>query len=418
MPEQNNMLEHMGRNARAAGRVLALTDGATRARALSMMADALLAQEGEILAANAQDVAAGEQAGLTRALIDRLTLTPARVQGMADGLRSVAALPDPVGVVLETTTRPNGLTITKLSAPMGVIAVIFEARPNVTADSAALCVKSGSAVILRGGKEAIRSNTAVVKALRGALKAAGLPEDCVQLVTDTTRSSADALMRLKGYVDLLIPRGGYGLIQSVVTNATVPVLETGEGVCHLYVDKDADMLMAARILDNAKTSRPSVCNAVECLLVHEAVADKLPEILKPVLNKGVVIHGDARTCALVKEAVPASDADWGHEFLDLELAVRVVADMDMAIAHIARYGTSHSEAIITRDEAAADAFLASVDAAAVYHNASTRFTDGGEFGFGAEIGISTQKLHARGPVGIRELTTFRYVIRGEGQVRT
>lgn len=412
------MLSQMGAQAKAAARVLALADGAARAKALEMMADALLAHEGDILKANAQDVQAGEQAGLTRALVDRLTLTPARVQGMADGLRSVAALPDPVGVVLDEIHRPNGLTITKLSAPMGVIAVIFEARPNVTADSAALCIKSGNAVILRGGKEAILSNRAVVAALRGALEQVGLPQDCVQLVTDTTRASADALMRLKGYVDLLVPRGGHGLIQNVVNNAKVPVLETGEGVCHLYVDKAADIQMAARILDNAKTSRPSVCNAVECLLVHESVLDKLPDILAPVINKGVEIHADVRARAVMPQAVAATEQDWGHEFLDLVLAVRVVDSMDEAIQHITTYGTSHSEAIVTRDQNAADAFLAQVDAAAVYHNASTRFTDGGEFGFGAEIGISTQKLHARGPVGLRELTTFRYVIRGEGQVRT
>lgn len=411
------MLNSMGAQAKAAARVLALADGKTRAQALNAMADALLDHQGAILAANAQDVLAGEQSGLTRALIDRLTLTPARVAGMADGLRSVAGLPDPVGVVLDEITRPNGLLITRLSAPMGVIAVIFEARPNVTADSAALCVKSGSAVILRGGKEAILSNTAVVAALRGALSQAGLPEDCVQLVTDTTRASADALMRLTGFVDLLIPRGGRALIRNAVSNAQVPVLETGEGVCHLYVDKAADIGMAANILDNAKTSRPSVCNAVECLLVHQDAADSLAHILAPVIKKGVEIRGDARTCALVPEAIPASDADWGNEFLDLVLAVRVVRDMQAAIAHIARYGTGHSEAIITKDQLAADTFLARVDAAAVYHNASTRFTDGGEFGFGAEIGISTQKLHARGPVGLRELTTYRYVIRGEGQVR-
>ena len=412
------MLKQMGVRAKEASRVLALQDGRARAQALTHMADALLKNEQAILAANAQDVANGQQAGLTSALIDRLTLTPQRVAGMADALRQVAALPDPVGLVQQRVTRPNGLRITRISAPMGVIAVIFEARPNVTADSAALCIKSGSAVILRGGKEAIQSNKAVVSALREGLACAGLPQDCVQLITDTTRQSAQELMCLKGYVDLLIPRGGRGLIQSVMENAQVPVLETGEGVCHIYVDKSADIDMAAAIIDNAKTSRPSVCNAVECLLVHEELIDKLPALLAPVLAKGVEIRGDEMVCANIPQAVPAAPEDWGQEYLDLILAVRVVKDIDEAIAHITRYGTSHSEAIVADDTEAAGQFLAQVDAAAVYHNASTRFTDGGEFGFGAEIGISTQKLHARGPVGLEQLTTFRYLIHGEGQVRT
>ena len=412
------MLKQMGVCAKEASRVLALQDGRARAQALTHMADALLKNEQAILVANAQDVANGQQAGLTSALIDRLTLTPQRVAGMADALRQVAALPDPVGLVQQRMTRPNGLRITRISAPMGVIAVIFEARPNVTADSAALCIKSGSAVILRGGKEAIQSNKAVVFALQEGLACAGLPQDCVQLVTDTTRQSAQELMCLKGYVDLLIPRGGRGLIQSVMENAQVPVLETGEGVCHIYVDKSADIDMATAIIDNAKTSRPSVCNAVECLLVHEELIDKLPALLAPVLAKGVEIRGDEIVCANIPQAVPAAPEDWGQEYLDLILAVRVVKDIDEAIAHITRYGTSHSEAIVADDTEAAGQFLAQVDAAAVYHNASTRFTDGGEFGFGAEIGISTQKLHARGPVGLEQLTTFRYLIHGEGQVRT
>ncbi len=412
------MLKQMGVCAKEASRVLALQDGRARAQALTHVADALLKNEQAILAANAQDVANGQQAGLSSALIDRLTLTPQRVAGMADALRQVAALPDPVGLVQQRMTRPNGLRITRISAPMGVIAVIFEARPNVTADSAALCIKSGSAVILRGGKEAIQSNKAVVSALREGLACAGLPQDCVQLVTDTTRQSAQELMCLKGYVDLLIPRGGRGLIQSVMENAQVPVLETGEGVCHIYVDKSADIDMATAIIDNAKTSRPSVCNAVECLLVHEELIDKLPALLAPVLAKGVEIRGDEMVCANIPQAVPAAPEDWGQEYLDLILAVRVVKDIDEAIAHITRYGTSHSEAIVADDTEAAGQFLAQVDAAAVYHNASTRFTDGGEFGFGAEIGISTQKLHARGPVGLEQLTTFRYLIHGEGQVRT
>ena len=412
------MLKQMGVRAKEASRVLALQDGRARAQALTHMADALLKNEQAILAANAQDVANGQQAGLASALIDRLTLTPQRVAGMADALRQVAALPDPVGLVQQRMTRPNGLRITRISAPMGVIAVIFEARPNVTADSAALCIKSGSAVILRGGKEAIQSNKAVVFALQEGLACAGLPQDCVQLVTDTTRQSAQELMCLKGYVDLLIPRGGRGLIQSVMENAQVPVLETGEGVCHIYVDKSADIDMATAIIDNAKTSRPSVCNAVECLLVHEELIDKLPALLAPVLAKGVEIRGDETVCARIPQAVPAAPEDWGQEYLDLILAVRVVKDIDEAIAHITRYGTSHSEAIVADDTEAAGQFLAQVDAAAVYHNASTRFTDGGEFGFGAEIGISTQKLHARGPVGLEQLTTFRYLIHGEGQVRT
>lgn len=412
------MLKDMGKKAREASFLLAEADESRRNGALYAMAEALEADIDNILTQNAQDMANGRAAGLTGALLDRLMLNPARVHAMANGLRDTAQLPDPLGRMLYETRRPNGLLIQRVSTPMGVIAVIFEARPNVSADSAALCVKAGSAVILRGGKEAIASNTAIVQALRRALEQARLPADAVQLVEDTSRDSAQALMKLRGYVDLLVPRGGRGLIQAAMENADVPVLETGEGVCHLYIDKDADIAMAANIADNAKTSRPSVCNAAECLLVHRDIAGRaLPAILLRLMDKGVEVRGDEAVRALIPLARPAREDDWGREFLDMVIAVRVMDSLEDAIRHIRRYGSGHSEAIVTNNQAAADRFLAAVDAASVYHNASTRFTDGGEFGFGAEIGISTQKLHARGPVGLNELTTFKYIIKGNGQVR-
>ena len=411
-------LTALAQRAKAAERILALADTETKNRALCAAADALEQNAAVILVENEKDLAAGREAGLRAALLDRLALSEERIRAMADGMRSVAALPDPVGVVLETFDRPNGLHLTKRTVPIGVIAVIYEARPNVTADSAALCLKSGNAVILRGGKEAIRSNLAVAKVLRGAIAAAGLPADCVQLIEDTDRETAAALMKLNGGVDLLIPRGGAGLIQSVVRNATVPVIETGAGTCHTYVDKDADLAMAAEILYNAKTSRPSVCNACECVLVHrDILADFLPLAEEKLRQKQVSLRADETCYPLLHEAEHAVQEDWGKEYNDYVLAVHAVADVDEAIDFISRYGTGHSECIVTENEKTAEKFLREVDAAAVYVNASTRFTDGGEFGLGAEIGISTQKLHARGPLGLRELTSYKYEVRGKGQVR-
>ena len=408
----------LGGAAKSASRVLMCTDTQTKNRALLAMADALIAASTEILAANREDLAAGERDGLTPAFLDRLALSMPRIRGMADGMRQVAALPDPVGRVLSETVRPNGLRLTKVSVPIGVIAVIYEARPNVTADSAALCLKSGNAVILRGGREAIRSNTAIVRAMRAALAEAGLPEDAVLLIEDTDRAVTQALMRLNGYVDLLIPRGGAGLIRAVVENATVPVIETGAGTCHIYVDRDANVAMAAEIVYNAKTSRPSVCNAAECLLVDRAIAgEALPAIAARLAEKQVELRADAEACALLPNAVAATDSDWGREYNDYIMAVHIVSGVDEAIDFITRYGTGHSECIVTENAETAERFLTRVDAAAVYHNASTRFTDGGEFGLGAEIGISTQKLHARGPLGLAELTSMKYIVHGTGQVR-
>lgn len=411
-------LEKIGAAAKSAARVLMCTDTETKNRALLAIADALVGAREEILAANREDVTAGENSGMTRAFLDRLSLSPERIDGMAEGMRQVVALPDPVGRVLSDTVRPNGLHLTKVAVPIGVIAVIYEARPNVTADSAALCLKSGNAVILRGGREAIHSNTAIVRAMRGALRGVGLPEDTVTLIEDTDRAVTQALMRLNGYVDLLIPRGGAGLIRAVVENATVPVIETGAGTCHIYVDRDADVPMAAEIVFNAKTSRPSVCNAAECLLVDRAIAaEALPVIAARLAEKQVELRADAEACALLPNALPATDSDWGREYNDYIMAVHIVSGVDEAIDFIARYGTGHSECIVTDNPDTAERFLARVDAAAVYHNASTRFTDGGEFGLGAEIGISTQKLHARGPLGLEELTSMKYIVHGTGQVR-
>jgi len=408
------MLNEMAKRAREASRTLALIDTEKKNRALLQVADALENNQAEILAENEQDLAAGLE--LSQALRDRLRLTGDRIRGMADGIRQVASLPDPVGELLGETVRPNGMRIVKKRVPIGVVAVIYEARPNVTADSAALCLKSGNAVILRGGKEAIRSNLAVAKVIRDALKAAGLPEDAVQVIPDTSRETAQQLMRLRGGVDVLIPRGGAGLIRSVVENAQVPVIETGAGTCHTYVDAAADVEMASSIIFNAKTSRPSVCNACECMLIHKDIAEKaLPLIGEKLAN--VEIRGDEKICTLLPQAVPAQESDWGKEYNDYIIAARVVDSLDEAIRHIQQYGTGHSECIITADNAAAQEFIDRIDAAAVYHNVSTRFTDGGEFGLGAEIGISTQKLHARGPLGLAELTSMKYVICGEGQVR-
>lgn len=412
-----NLIE-MGKKAQSAARLLAVTTSDTRSAALAACARALLDSKAAILEQNALDLAAGKEVGLSDAMLDRLALTEERIAGMADGMLNVYTLPDPLGVTLERRELSSGILLEKVSVPIGVIAVVYESRPNVTADSAALCLKSGNAVILRGGKEAIHSNMAIAGALREAVASAGLPEDCIQLVTDTTRESANALMKLNGYVDVLIPRGGCGLIRAVVENATVPVIETGAGTCHIYVDKDADLGMAAKILFNAKASRPSVCNACECVLVHKDVAARFLPMAEALLEqKNVEIRGDERVRAILLSAIPATDEDWGKEYNDYILAAKVVDSMDEALEHIYRYGTKHSEAIVTENLEAAERFLNEVDAAAVYHNASTRFTDGGEFGMGAEIGISTQKLHARGPLGLRELTSMKYKLHGKGQVR-
>lgn len=411
-------LEIMGANAKKAARFL-MTAGSKKDEALNAIASALRANSNTIIEANKIDNENGKKAGLTESLLDRLSLDEGRINGMADGVEQVAAFADPVGRVLDGRTLKNGLQIEKITVPMGVIGIIFEARPNVTSDAAALCLKAGSAVILRGGKEAINSNTAIAKIMCDAIEKAGLPRDCISLVTDTSRQSATELMQLSDYLDVLIPRGGAGLIKSVVENAKVPVIETGVGNCHVYVDKSADIDMAANIIYNAKTSRPSVCNAIETVLVHKDIAEKaLPKIKAELDKKNVEIRGCDRTKAILGDSVvPATDNDYAMEFLDYILAVKVVDSLDEALDHIAKYSTGHSECIVTSDYASANKFTASVDSAAVYVNSSTRFTDGGEFGLGAEIGISTQKLHARGPMGLNELTSSKYIIRGNGQIR-
>ena len=411
-------LEIMGAKAKEASRFL-MTAGSKKDEALNAIAKALRENADKIIKANDIDIENGKQAGLTKSLLDRLKLTEDRINGMADGVSEVASLADPVGRVLDGRTLKNGLQIEKVTVPMGVIGIIFEARPNVTSDAAALCLKAGSAVILRGGKEAINSNKAIAEIMRDAIENAGLPRDCVSLVEDTTRQSATELMQLSDYLDVLIPRGGAGLIKSVVENAKVPVIETGVGNCHVYVDKSADVDMAKSIIFNAKTSRPSVCNAIETVLVHKDIAEKaLPEIKAELDKMNVEIRGCERTRAILGDSVvPATENDYEVEFLDYILAVKVVDSLDDALAHIAKYSTGHSESIITSDYESANKFTACVDSAAVYVNASTRFTDGGEFGLGAEIGISTQKLHARGPMGLNELTSSKFIIRGNGQIR-
>jgi glutamate-5-semialdehyde dehydrogenase len=404
------------RRARTAAAGLAPLSRAVKDAALLAMADALEARSAEVLTANAEDVAAARDAGTSEALIDRLALTPDRVTAMADGLRHVATLPDPVGEVVRGSTLANGLELRQLRVPLGVVGIVYEARPNVTADAAGLCVKSGNAVLLRGSGSAYRSNTAIVDVLSAA--ATGLPPYSVQLVPGTDHSSVKELMRARGLVDVLIPRGGAGLIQSVVTESQVPVIETGVGICHVYVDASADLDMAVVIIFNAKVSRPSVCNAAETLLVHAGVADEfLPKAVAALRKEGVTLHADARAAAFDPDAVPATDEDWAAEYLSLDLAVGVVADLDAALAHVRRWSSGHTEAIVTRDQEAARRFVKGVDSAAVMVNASTRFTDGGEFGFGAEIGISTQKLHARGPMGLAELTSTTYVVTGDGHTR-
>ena len=412
-------LQQQGQAAKDAAYVLSTAGTARKNAALAAIADTLAQHQSQWLEANAQDVAAAKEAGIRPAMLDRLTLTPERIAGIVEGVRQVAALPDPIGRVDKMETRPNGLIIGRRRVPLGVIAIIFEARPNVTVDAAALCLKSGNACILRGGKEAIRSNRCAAELMSQALHTAGLPEDCISLVQDTSHETARELMHLNDFVDVLIPRGGAGLIRAVAKEASVPVIRTGEGVCHIYIDNEADLDMGARILFNAKCSRPSVCNAAECVLVHQDVAADFWKLALPLLNeKQVELRADAAAMEILgQRAVPAAESDWDAEYGDYILAVRTVRDMDEAEAFINRHGTGHSEAIITRNYFKAQHFLDYVDAAAVYVNASTRFTDGGEFGLGAEIGISTQKMHARGPMGLEELTSCKYVIYGEGQVR-
>lgn len=407
-----------GMRSKEAQRILAAENSAKIDAALFAVANALESDSEYILAANAADIKEGRENGLAEAFIDRLTLTEARIEGMAQGLRKLAASESPVGKVLWGETRPNGLKIEKVTVPIGVIAVIFESRPNVTADAAAICLKAGNTVILKGGKEAINSNRAITEVMRRALAKSGLPEDCIILVESASRQSTSELMKLNGYVDLLIPRGGAGLIRSVVENATVPVIETGVGNCHIYVDRAANIEKAAEIIVNAKTSRVSVCNACESLIIHKDIAETALLIIGERLSeKGVEIRGDEAVCEILPYALPACEEDWGKEYLDYIISVKTVSDIDEAVAHIAKYGTGHSEAIITEDYSAAQLFTSRVDAAAVYVNASTRFTDGGEFGFGAEIGISTQKLHARGPLGVAQMVSEKYIVRGDGQIR-
>lgn len=409
---------NIGARSKAAQRILAKAGGAAIDKALNTVAAALEKNAIFILEENSKDIRAAQDAGISEAMIDRLTLTQDRISGMAKGLRQVAASENPVGKTLWGETRPNGLRIEKVSVPIGVIAVIFEARPNVTADAAAICLKAGNSVILKGGKEAINSNKAIAAVMRSALADAGLPEDCIILIENISRQAATELMRLNGYVDLLIPRGGAGLIRSVVENATVPVIETGVGNCHIYIDSDANIDMAAEIVANAKASRVSVCNACESLLIHKDIAEMaLIPVGEKLKEKNVEIRGDEAVCEILPYAIPATDDDWATEYLDYKISVKIVENIDEAISHIAQYSTGHSEAIITDSYTAAEKFKAEVDAAAVYVNASTRFTDGGEFGFGAEIGISTQKLHARGPLGVEHMVSSKYVISGNGQIR-
>ena len=412
-------LEKMGAKAKAAERVLAVAGAKKKNEALEAIRVSLLENKARILKANAEDMAEAEKSDIKKSFLDRLLLTDERIDGVAAGVAELIALPDPIGEVISMSDMPNGLTIGKKRVPLGVIGIIYEARPNVTVDAAALCLKAGNVCILRGGKEAIRSNSVLVDIMREALVCAGLPEDCVCLIRDTSRESAKELMGLRGYVDVLIPRGGSGLIKSVVENAGVPVIETGSGNCHVYVDDEAKLDMAADIVENAKCSRPSVCNAMETLLVHEAVAQSFLPLVLPKLQKyKVELRCDEKALKILgNSAIPATSDDWATEYDDYILAIKVVSGLDEAMDHIARYGTGHSEAIVTESYAKAQRFLNEVDAAAVYVNASTRFTDGGEFGLGAEIGISTQKIHARGPMGLREITSTKYMIYGNGQVR-
>ncbi|GAB3214173.1 glutamate-5-semialdehyde dehydrogenase [Marinactinospora thermotolerans] len=408
----------VARRAKDAAVDLAPLSRAVKDAALLAMADALVKQVDEIVAANAEDITRARESGAAEAMIDRLALTPRRIEAIADAVRAIAELPDPVGEVVRGRTLPNGLELRQIRVPLGVIGIIYEGRPNVTVDAAALCLKSGNAALLRGSSSAYASNTAIVRVLREALEGTGVPVDAVQLVPGTGRDSAQALMRARGLVDVLIPRGGGSLIQTVVRESTVPVIETGEGNCHVYVDEAADLGKAVAIAVNSKTHRCSTCNTAETLLVHSAIADRfLPAVLAELKDLGVTVHGDERTRSYDADVVPATEDDWATEYLSLDLAVKVVDSLDEAVDHIRRYSTAHTEAIVTDSQSAARRFVERVDSTAVMVNASTRFTDGGEFGFGAEIGISTQKLHARGPMGLPEMTSTKYVITGDGHVR-
>lgn len=412
------MLERLGINAKEAEKTLMVASSEKKNQALKKIAEGLIENTDKIIEANKVDLENGEKNGMAKSMLDRLKLDKERIEGMAKGVLDVATLPEPVGRILSATERPNGLRIEKVSTPIGVIAVIFEARPNVTSDAAALCLKSGNTVILRGGKEAINSNKTIAKVMRQAVKEAGMPEDVIQLVEDTSRESANELMKMNEYVDVLIPRGGAGLIQAVVNNATVPVIETGVGNCHIYIDKNADLKKAVDIVFNAKTSRPSVCNAAESLLIHKDIAKEALVAIKNKLDeKDVTLVGDSKAREIIPDMEKATDADWATEYLDYKMSVKIVDSVEEAIDHIYKYSTGHSECIVTENAGTAEKFMNQVDSAAVYLNASTRFTDGGEFGFGAEIGISTQKLHARGPIGLPELQSFKYKIYGDGQIR-
>ena len=414
----NEMLEKLGQNAKDAETVLRNLSTNDKNKTLEAAAAALVEHTEEILKANALDVENGRKNQMSEGLIDRLMLTPERIEGMADGLRQLTGLEDPIGEVTGMKKRPNGLMIGQKRVPLGVIGIIYEARPNVTSDAFGLCFKTGNVVILKGGSDAIHSNTAIVECIREAVRSCGITENAIQLIEDTSRETAAEFMKMNAYVDVLIPRGGRGLIKAVVNQSTIPVIETGTGNCHIFVDESADLDMALNIIFNAKTQRIGVCNACESLVVHRAVAEEFLPLLKARLDeKQVEIRADKEACALVDGFVPATEEDWGREYLDYILSLKLVDSIDEAIAHINRYNTKHSEAIITSDYANAQRFLNEIDAAAVYVNASTRFTDGFEFGFGAEIGISTQKLHARGPMGLKELTTTKYIIYGNGQVR-
>ena len=407
----------LGKNAKSAQLTLADASTDLKNRALTAISAALIEKKQEIIDANAIDLTNGKANGMSDSLLDRLALSESRIKDIANSVLEIVALPDPVGVVKNGSTRPNGLNIEKVAVPMGTIAVIYEARPNVTIDAAALCLKSGNTVILRGGKEAINSNIATANIMRNAIESVGLDKNCIQLVEDTSRETANARMKLNGYIDVLIPRGGAGLINSVVQNATVPLIETGVGNCHIYVDKSADIDMAVNVIFNAKTSRPSVCNAAESLVIHKEIAGEALPVIKAKLDeKNVKLCGDEYASGII-DITPATEEDWGKEYLDYKMSIKTVNSVDEAIVHINTYSTGHSEAIITSDYNSAQKFTKLVNSSAVYVNASTRFTDGGQFGFGAEIGISTQKLHARGPIGLPELTTTKFVIRGNGQIR-
>jgi len=411
---------HLAERAREAATALAITSAEQRNRALLVMAHALTTQQEEILSANNSDLEAARAKGTADGLLDRLELTPARLKSMSEALRALSLLPDPIGEVIEGSTLPNGIELRQVRVPLGVVGMIYEARPNVTADAAGLCLKTGNAVILRGGSLAHQSNLALTRVLANAASGAGMPDGCIQSIESTDHAAAQELMGLHGYIDVLIPRGGAGLIRSVVENAKVPVIETGTGNCHIYIHETADAEMARKIVVNAKVQRPSVCNAAESLLCDEAVYERvLPAILKELEDAGVTLYADERTRGLgaVMRIEAATEADWGTEYHELKMSVKIVSGLSEAIAHINKYGTKHSEAIVTSDYAAARRFLQEVDAAAVYVNASTRFTDGGEFGLGAEIGISTQKLHARGPMGLSALTSTKFMLMGDGQIR-